>query len=141
MIFFFHLRTADGVERDEVGVGLDSIEAAYLCVCETIPIAAAELLRAHQDPMACAFLIHDEAGRLLMEVPFTELVAARPADVRTAPLVSDRANGLGAESRDPPIGDDERRRLLEQRSLEIAERIQSFLAPVTPQGGAAQMCR
>jgi hypothetical protein len=136
MIFFFHLRTAAGVERDEVGLGLDSLEAAYLSVCETIPAAAAEMLRARQDPMASAYLIHDEAGRLLIEVPFAEVVARTTAKpVGTVPPAarpaSDRRDSSAAlpASRSRPDDRDAARRLLEAHSREIAESIRAVLAP------------
>jgi hypothetical protein len=143
MLFFFHLRTAEGVERDEVGLSLESLDSAYLSACDTIPAAAAELLRARQDPMACAYLIHDEAGRLLIEVPFAELVAPRPGTsvpagdrrrrgeeslVRTARLASDRANAVRPD-------DAELRRQLDSRAREIAESIRSHLAPAVSAPG------
>ena len=154
MLFFFHLRTAEGIERDEVGLSLESLDLAYLSVCDTIPAAAAELLRGRQDPMACAYLIHDEAGRLLIEVPFAELVApaaakptgaahnasppcggAEDALLRTARPASDQANAVPTAARSLVVENAELRRQLDLHAREIAESIRSHLAPAVPDPG------
>ncbi len=72
--FYFHLKSPDAIERDDEGVECENIELAYLRVCEAIPDVAAEILRERKDPMRFSFLIANEAGELLMTVPFTELV-------------------------------------------------------------------
>lgn len=80
-LFFFHLRTARGLEEDEAGAPFPDVEAAYIDVCRAIPEMLEELLGEGHDPMRCAFEIADERGRLLMDVPFAERLtraAARP---------------------------------------------------------------
>ena len=40
--YHFHLRTADGLERDEIGMRHPNLEAAYLDACRAIPSLMAE---------------------------------------------------------------------------------------------------
>ena len=70
--YHFHLRTADGLERDEIGMKHPDLEAAYLDACRAIPSLMAELAQGGHDPGRCAFEITDTADQLLMEVPFLE---------------------------------------------------------------------
>jgi hypothetical protein len=76
--YHFHLRTAAGVERDEIGLTCVNLEAAYLDACRAIPGLMTELMRKGHDPGCCAFEIHDRADQLLMEVPFLERVRRSP---------------------------------------------------------------
>ena len=76
--YHFHLRTAAGVERDEIGLTCVNLEAAYLDACRAIPGLMTELMRKGHDPGCCAFEIHDRADRFLMEVPFLERVRRSP---------------------------------------------------------------
>ncbi|MDR7039847.1 hypothetical protein J2X36_004625 [Methylobacterium sp. BE186] len=72
--FYFHLRTPAGLERDDIGLELIGIEAAYLDACQAIPTMAADLSGKKVDPRRCRFEIADSAGRALLEVPFTEIL-------------------------------------------------------------------
>ncbi|WP_132254575.1 DUF6894 family protein [Methylobacterium segetis] len=72
--FYFHLRTPDGLDRDEIGLELIGIEAAYLDACRAIPMMADELLEKKVDPRCCCFEITDRAGQALLELPFTEIL-------------------------------------------------------------------
>jgi len=74
--FYFHLRTPAGWERDDTGLDFVGLEAAYLDVCRTIPDMAADLVKRKRDPLRYAFEIADGAGQLLMEVPFSEVLAS-----------------------------------------------------------------
>ena len=74
--FYFHLRTPAGWERDQDGLDFIGLEAAYLDACRTIPDMAADLVRRKHDPLPYGFEIADEAGQLLMEVPFSEVLAS-----------------------------------------------------------------
>ncbi|WP_444980397.1 DUF6894 family protein, partial [Methylobacterium soli] len=62
--FYTHLRTAEGLERDEIGTEYPSLEAAYLNACAGIPRLAAELIEEGHDPSACSFEICDGADQL-----------------------------------------------------------------------------
>ncbi|MDP4027289.1 hypothetical protein Q8W71_32515 [Methylobacterium sp. NEAU 140] len=75
-LYHFHLRTPDGLERDETGLVLRDLDAAYLEACATIPGLSVDLLREGRDPMACTFVITGapDPDRILLEVPFDERV-------------------------------------------------------------------
>lgn len=83
-VFYAHLRTATDTRRDEIGIEFVDLDAAYLDVCKAIPDSARDLLREGKDPMACAYAIHDEAGRLLMDVPFTDVLSSGEAILHRA---------------------------------------------------------
>src|SRR4051812_2418031 len=93
--YYFHLRTADGLERDEIGLLCPNLEAAYLDACGAIPPLLAELARGGHDPSRCAFEITDTADQLLMEVPFLERVTKGPKSRRpAAPVLSPETQAL-----------------------------------------------
>jgi uncharacterized protein DUF6894 len=72
--YFFHLRSTAATQRDEFGSEFSDIEAAYLDTCQAISGIAADLSRACCNPEPYVFDITDEAGQVLMEVPFTEML-------------------------------------------------------------------
>jgi hypothetical protein len=72
--FFFHLRSPTGLERDDIGLDLDGVEAAYLGAYAAIPEMTLDLLREKANPYQHAFEIMDAAGNLLMEVLFSEVL-------------------------------------------------------------------
>jgi hypothetical protein len=87
--FYFHLRGPKGLERDEVGLELASVEAAYLGAYRAIPGMSADLIHEKANPFRYAFEIADASGRLLMELPFTEFLdrqSERPAPPSPADL-------------------------------------------------------
>ncbi|WP_444980403.1 DUF6894 family protein, partial [Methylobacterium soli] len=65
-LYHFHLRTADGLERDETGMICPDLETAYLDACRAIPALMAEMVLKGHDPAACAFEIRDGTDQLLM---------------------------------------------------------------------------
>jgi hypothetical protein len=75
--YYFHLRTADGLDRDEIGLVYANIEAAYLGACTAIPKLLAELVQGGHDPSRCIFEITDTEGRRLIDVPFLERATRR----------------------------------------------------------------
>ncbi|WP_336490020.1 DUF6894 family protein [Methylobacterium nigriterrae] len=83
--FYTHLRTAEGLERDEIGTAYPSLEAAYLDACASIPKLAAELIAEGHDPSACSLEICDGADLLLIEVPFLERVRRAQKPSRPGP--------------------------------------------------------
>ncbi|WP_091788553.1 hypothetical protein [Methylobacterium sp. UNC378MF] len=101
-LFFFHLRTPDGLDPDEDGLVLADLETAYLQACASIPDMAAELMHTGHSPMPYSFVIADAAGETLMEVPFGERLRnprrlARPNQhARARRLSSEIAEAIGA---------------------------------------------
>ncbi|MDY8108571.1 PAS domain-containing protein [Fulvimarina sp. 2208YS6-2-32] len=98
MRLFFHLRkSATFVRRDDDGQEFETLDEAYQIACREIPEMVAEFLRQRTDALGFAFEITDEAGQLLMEIPFRETVrGAGRLDLehaRAAAIVSSRLNG------------------------------------------------
>ncbi|MBX9661047.1 MAG: hypothetical protein K2X00_21015 [Nitrospiraceae bacterium] len=81
-LFFFHLRSPAGLDRDEIGLDLDGLEIAYLEACASIPNMAADLLKRKAKPSQHSFEIMDAADNLLMEVPFSEVLDRERKPVR-----------------------------------------------------------
>lgn len=75
--FYFHLRTEEIVEVDEIGLECRDVHGAYLEACRAIPDLAAQFLTLGRDPIGFRFEIAAEDGVTLMKVPFDELL--RPA--------------------------------------------------------------
>ncbi|MBP1182105.1 DUF6894 family protein [Methylobacterium sp. PvR107] len=73
-LFYFHLRGPNGLERDDVGLELPCVDAAYLGACRAVPGMSADLAREETNPARYAFEITDACGNLLMDVPFTEVL-------------------------------------------------------------------
>lgn len=72
--FFIHLDMDGTMQRDDIGLPCEAPELAYLHACRAIPELAAAVLRARKDPMRCRFLIENEKGEEMFEVPFSEVV-------------------------------------------------------------------
>ena len=72
--FFIHLDMDGTMQRDGIGLLYEAPELAYLHACRAIPELAAAMLRARQDPMRCRFLIENEQGEEMFEVPFSEVI-------------------------------------------------------------------
>ncbi|MER2265273.1 DUF6894 family protein [Methylobacterium oxalidis] len=93
--FHFHLRTAVGLERDEIGLVCPNLETAYLDACSAIPMLMAELVGRGHDPSTCSFEITDAVDQLVMEVPFLERVRRHPRPRRAeAPVLSPETQAL-----------------------------------------------
>ena len=72
--YFFHLRSLNGVERDQVGLLFKDLEHAYLAACDSLPEIAMEILHSGSNPMEFSFDLENARGDALMTVPFTELL-------------------------------------------------------------------
>jgi hypothetical protein len=72
--FFIHLDIDGTLQRDEIGLLHEAPEMAYLQACRAIPDLAAAMLRARQDPMRCRFLIENDKGEEMFDVPFSEVI-------------------------------------------------------------------
>jgi hypothetical protein len=72
--FFFHFTSQGDVSRDEVGTVFPSLEAAYLDGCQSALEMSIDKLRVRDDPTNDSVDIADESGRLLMNIPFSEVL-------------------------------------------------------------------
>jgi hypothetical protein len=72
--FFIHLDMDGTLQRDLIGLLYEAPELAYLQACRAIPDLAAAMLRARQDPMRCRFLIENDKGEEMFDVPFSEVI-------------------------------------------------------------------
>jgi len=78
-MFFFNHSSPGAVLVDDVGTEFPSLEAAYLDTCDAVLDIAFEKLRAQQNPENDSFDIMDGEGRMLMHVPFSEVLRPRGA--------------------------------------------------------------
>lgn len=101
-LFFFHLRTPEGLDPDEDGLVMADLETAYLQACASIPDMTAELMHTGRSPLAYSFVIAGIAGETLIEVPFAERMRsprppARPKQhVRAQRLSGEIAEAISA---------------------------------------------
>ena len=77
--FFFNLRSQGDVSIDEIGTEFSSLEAAYLDACDAIMQIAFEKLQSRQDPSKDTFEIADGQRKVLMQVPFLEVLQPQAA--------------------------------------------------------------
>jgi hypothetical protein len=82
--FYLHLWTGAEYITDQEGDELESADAAYLEAFEAAKEMAADLIRAHADATHHRFDVFDRSGRVLFEVPFTEVLGTAPKLVRRA---------------------------------------------------------
>ena len=62
-LYFFHLRTAQGLNPDETGLELPDAEAAYLEAFKTAQDMWADLLRQREDPTRHSFEIAEALAK------------------------------------------------------------------------------
>lgn len=72
--FIIRLRAGDGTVRLLGDLSFSTVEEAYLDACAAIPEAAGAELRARRNPFRCAFLIAEQGGAVLLEVPFSDIL-------------------------------------------------------------------
>ncbi|RVT90505.1 hypothetical protein EOD43_19850 [Sphingomonas crocodyli] len=65
-----------------IGIVFPDLHRAYIETCRSIPETARDLLIDGADPMVCAYLICDDKGRQLMEVPFADVLST--AEIRVS---------------------------------------------------------
>ncbi|WP_114946771.1 DUF6894 family protein [Microvirga calopogonii] len=103
--FYFHLRTAQGLKPDEIGLELPDVETAYLEAFQTALEMWPDLLRKREDPTRNTFEITDDLGHVIQTLPFAEVLdstrghTARrklPHPARTAQALADRTRCLAA---------------------------------------------
>jgi PAS domain-containing protein len=92
--FYFHFSDGHQTKPDDLGIEFVNLEQAYLEVCAAIPDIARDLLIERHDPLAASFKIADSSGRILMSVPFTEMLSGaewRPVRARQRPYGAPRS--------------------------------------------------
>lgn len=81
--FFFAIEGGVEPSPDEFGSEFDSLEAAYIEGCRAALEISMEMLRDRLDPNSLRFEISGADGRILVELPFAEVL--RPAARRQRP--------------------------------------------------------
>jgi hypothetical protein len=72
--FYFHLRNGSDLERDTCGLEFANLEDAYLEAFRAATEIWAELLSRRRDLTRLAFEIADQSGKLVMCLPFAEVL-------------------------------------------------------------------
>lgn len=80
MRYHFHLRIGRELSPDEIGIDMPDLDTAYLEAFQAAQAMWAELLAERSDPMLRSFEIADSDGRVLLVLPFREVLerASRP---------------------------------------------------------------
>jgi hypothetical protein len=78
--FHFHFRTAKQLETDPDGLEFPDLETAYLEAFRAAVEIWAEMLQRREDPRDLSVDIHDGGGRLLLTLPFSEVLAATKSE-------------------------------------------------------------
>jgi hypothetical protein len=79
--YYFHIASPNEFTSDEIGVECRDVEAAYLDAFQGALEISIEMLRQRQNPFVYRFEICNKDGELLLDLPFSEILApaARPA--------------------------------------------------------------
>lgn len=83
--YYFHLWLGDSCERDEVGLECKSVEDAYLQAFHGAQDAWVDEIRQRTDPRRHRYEVTDDAGRIVFELPFVEVIS-RPSKAPAALL-------------------------------------------------------
>jgi len=98
--YFFHLSTPEGYSKDEEGCLFPSLELAFLDASQAALELSVDVIRRRQKPTGYRFDITDDRGGLLLELPFSEILSARPSpSARPDPHVCEQISGEVARSR------------------------------------------
>ena len=89
--FYFRLRCGSTVEDDDTGIEFASLEVAYLEAFRAARDIWHELLVQRRDPRQYGFEICDPAGRLLLDLPFVEVLESAVLGRPKAPQRGDIA--------------------------------------------------
>lgn len=74
--FFFNFRDEDGLDRDQEGLDLPDLDAAYMEAFEAAKEMWIEAIRDMRNPMRQSFEVAGAAGNTLIVVPFGEVLAS-----------------------------------------------------------------
>jgi hypothetical protein len=101
MRYYFHLRIGRELSPDEIGLDLPDLDTAYLEAFQAARAMWSELLAERSDPMLRSFEIADSDGRVLLLLPFREVLeSARkprgrmPNEVRSAHALLEKTRNL-----------------------------------------------
>jgi PAS domain S-box-containing protein len=83
--YFFHLKSPDGLEIDEIGLNLPNQKVAHTTALGVMAEMAGELMQEGRSPLECSYWITDDRGALLSEVPFPALLDSINKLVPAAP--------------------------------------------------------
>jgi hypothetical protein len=98
--FFFNIRDEDGLDRDQEGLDLPDLDAAYIEAFEAAKEMWIEAIRDMRNPMRQSFEVADAAGNTLIVVPFGEVIASLKGVPNKHPVeTAHRAAKLTAEVR------------------------------------------
>lgn len=127
--YFFHLRIDRELHVDDVGVELTDLDSAYLEAFQAAQDMWGELLADRCDPLERSFEIVDSDGRLLLIVPFREVLErARkpmgriPDQVRSAQVLLERTRTLANSLREE-ISNAQQMIATAQRSMRQTQRV------------------
>jgi len=73
-VFFFDLVGPSEREQDELGIAFNNLDQAYLEACRAVVEISRDALNDRLDPNGYRFEVFDEARRLVLEVPFSEVL-------------------------------------------------------------------
>jgi hypothetical protein len=90
--FYFRLRCGSTVEEDDTGIEFASLEIAYLEAFRAARDIWHELLVERRDPRRYCFEICDPGGRLLLDLPFMEILESTVQGRSRVPLRGDATN-------------------------------------------------
>jgi hypothetical protein len=79
--FYFHLWDGERYEFDEVGLEMADAHAAYLAAFSAAEDIWIEALRGRRDASHNRFYVANDAGRIVFELPFVEIVRTAPRGV------------------------------------------------------------
>jgi hypothetical protein len=106
MRYYFHLRVSHEISPDELGLELPDLDRAYLEAFQAAQSMWGELLAERSDPLLRSFEIADADGRVLLTLPFREVLeqARKPpapmiAEVKSAEVLLQRTRRLAASLR------------------------------------------
>jgi hypothetical protein len=103
--YFFHLRVGRDFSPDELGIELPDLDTAYLEAFMAAQAMWSELLAERADPFLRSFEIADSSGRILLTLPFREVLerarkpARIPEEVRSAQALLAKTTTLAATLR------------------------------------------
>jgi hypothetical protein len=104
-LYFFHLRTAQGLSPDGLGIELPDVETAYLEAFRAAEDMWSDLLKQRKDPTRYTFEITNCLGQMIQTLPFSEVLDSTkghvmrrklPHPARTAHELADRTRCLAA---------------------------------------------
>ncbi len=100
------MRIGRELSPDEIGLELPDLETAYLEAFQAAQAMWSELLAERSDPLLRSFEIADSRGRVLLTLPFREVLerarkprGPRPNEVRSAEALLERTRALAASLR------------------------------------------